>query len=96
MRMPLPNDSADSPISTARLAAAGESGSSSGPMSGPYGGEQAQFYADDQRRIDLTYRQRCPRCRAEPGEMCTKADGQIWYRPHPERMALVTDQKGQQ
>jgi sugar lactone lactonase YvrE len=65
------------------------------PVSGPHGGEQEQFYAEDRRRISLAYQQRCPRCHAEPGGMCIDADGRVWYQLHPERLARVTDEEGQ-
>jgi streptogramin lyase len=64
-------------------------------VSGPHGGEQAELYAEDRRRINLAYRQRCPRCQADPGGMCMDPDGRVWYQLHPERLALVTDEDDQ-
>ena len=64
-------------------------------MSGPHGGEQARFFAEDRRRINLAYRERCPRCQAEPGGMCVDPDGRVWYQLHPERVALVADEDGE-
>jgi hypothetical protein len=64
-----------------------------GAVSGPHGGEQAQFYPEDQRRINLAYQRSCPRCRAEPGGMCVDPTGRVWYQLHPERIALVTDEE---
>jgi hypothetical protein len=62
-------------------------------MSGPHGGEQARFFADDQRRINLGYQQQCPRCQAEPGTLCMDPSGQVWYQLHPDRIALVANRE---
>ena len=58
-------------------------------MSGLHGGEQSQFFPEDQRRINEAYRQRCPRCQAQPGGMCMDPTGRVWYQLHPERLALL-------
>lgn len=59
-------------------------------MTGPHGGEQAQYHAEDRRRINLAYQHPCPRCQARPGGMCMDPTGRAWYQLHPERISAAT------